>query len=282
MKKFKKILMILAICSLSIVAIGCSSEENNTKFSNEEMVKKVTEATKSIKSSKVRVENKAITEVSDQKKEISTNFDIITSSNPSIVKLTGKVRTFGQIGLYDTDNLSGNQDINIYYSEDDIYILDVQDNKWLNVKGPDQKKELNFQKKVDRLDVIIELMNTFKNDLKIEEKDSEYEITFEGESKSVKEALEKAFKANGLADDEEEFNDFKLEKLKLEYKFDKETFIPKEHKIEIILKKSTYSYELISTMEIKSMYSDINKVEPITIPDEVKNAKEWYGGNIKR
>ena len=38
MKKTQKILIMLAIFLISIVAVGCSSnEDNNTKFSNDEM-----------------------------------------------------------------------------------------------------------------------------------------------------------------------------------------------------------------------------------------------------
>ena len=297
MKKSKKYLMALAICSLSVVAIGCSSnEKKNTsngttettekkenketkedkteKLSNEEIVKKLTESSKLIKSSKVKVENKIIYEVSDRKKEISSNFDIITSSNPTIVKITGKVRTFGQISFYGDENKNGDQDINIYHTEDAVYIFDIHDKKWLNVKDEEAKKELQDKKDADRLDVVIKMMNDLTKYLKIEEKESEYEVTFLGTNDYVKESLKKA-----LMDNKVEFldvlDDMKLDTFKLEYKLDKETFMPKEQKIEFILKKSTYSSETIINFDINTKYSEINKVEPITIPDEVKNAEEW-------
>lgn len=274
MKKTKKILIMLAIFLISIVAVGCSSnEDNNTKFSNEEMVKKITEASKSIKSSKVKAENNIMYEESKRKKEISSNFDIITSSNPAIVKITGKVRTNGQISFYGDENKNGDQDINIYHTEDAIYIFDIHDKKWLNVKDEESKKELQDKKDADRLDVVIKMMNDLTKYLKIEEKESEYEVTFLGTNDYVKESLKKA-----LMDNKVEFldvlDDMKLDTFKLEYKLDKETFMPKEQKLEFILKKSTYSSETIVNIDMNSKYSEINKVEPIAIPDEVKNSEE--------
>lgn len=274
MKKTKKILIMLAIFLISIVAVGCSSsEDNNTKFSNEEMIKKITEASKSIKSSKAKAENKIMYEESKRKKEISSNFDIITSSNPAIVKITGKVRTNGQISFYGDENKNGDQDINIYHTEDAIYIFDIHEKKWLNVKDEEAKKELQDKKDADRLDVVIKMMNDLTKYLKIEEKESEYEVTFLGTNDYVKESLKKA-----LMDNKVEFldvlDDMKLDTFKLEYKLDKETFMPKEQKIEFILKKSTYSSETIVNIDMNSKYSEINKVEPIAIPDEVKNSEE--------
>lgn len=277
MKKTKKILIMLAIFLISIVAVGCSSnEDNNTKFSNEEMVKKITEASKSIKSSKVKAENNIMYEESKRKKEISSNFDVITSSNPAIVKITGKVRTNGQISFYGDENKNGNQDINIYHTEDAIYIFDIHDKKWLNVKDEESKKELQDKKDADRLDVVIKMMNDLTKYLKIEEKESEYEVTFLGTNDYVKESLKKA-----LMDNKVEFldvlDDMKLDTFKLEYKLDKETFMPKEQKIEFILKKSTYSSETIVNIDMNTKYSEINEVDPIRIPDEVKNAQEYKG-----
>lgn len=277
MKKTQKILIMLAIFLISIVAVGCSSnEDNNTKFSNEEMIKKITEASKSIKSSKAKAENKIIYEESKRKKEISSNFDIITSSNPTIVKITGKVRTNGQISFYGDENKNGDQDINIYHTEDAIYIFDIHDKKWLNVKDEEAKKELQDKKDVDCLDVVIKMMNDLTKYLKIEEKESEYEVTFLGTNDYVKESLKKA-----LMDNKVEFldvlDDMKLDTFKLEYKLDKETFMPKEQKIEFILKKSTYSSETIVNIDMNTKYSEINKVEPIKLPDEVKNAQEYKG-----
>ena len=110
MKKIKRILMALAICSLSIVAVGCSSDEkknttNNTnetketkseKLSNEEIVKKINEATKEIKSSKIQAENKMVMNLAGNKTETAINMNMETSSDPVVVKMSGSMNAMGQ------------------------------------------------------------------------------------------------------------------------------------------------------------------------------------------
>ena len=111
MKKSKKFLMALAICSLSVVVIGCSSnEKKNTsngttettekkenketkedkteKLSNEEIVKKLTEAFSSINSSKQKTEFKNTFNSFGRKAETTLIMDVITSSNPTISKVS--------------------------------------------------------------------------------------------------------------------------------------------------------------------------------------------------
>lgn len=70
MKKIKKILMALAICSVSFIAVGCSSKSDNNNNNNnntnnnqkkentisaEELSNKILEASKAVKSTKVKV-----------------------------------------------------------------------------------------------------------------------------------------------------------------------------------------------------------------------------------
>ena len=277
MKKSKKYLMALAICSLSVVAIGCSSNEKkntandtsettdkkenkSSKSSNEEIVKKITEATKSIKSLKIKVENKDFVEKSGEKQEKFINLDIVKTSNPTVIKITGTM-----IGLGKSFEVSS------YITEDAIYDLNIKDKKWYNVKNEETKREINSQKDADRLNVIIEIINELGKDLKIEEKDSEYEITFKG-SDDVREILKKALKKGQLR-----FayllDELKLDKFELELKVDKNTFMPKEQRMLIVLNNSTAGKDGSFGVELKSKISDINKVEPIKIPDEVKNAE---------
>ena len=152
MKKLKKILMMLAICSLSIVAVSCSSEEkknttNETtekkeatekkevKLSNEEIFKKATEATKSIKSSR---------QLTDYKESISSDRDMVlqsiimqvtTSENPTVTKLLSNLK----------DDIKS-RDFNMYFTEDASYAQDSETKKWYNVKDAGRKKHLRHKK----------------------------------------------------------------------------------------------------------------------------------------
>ena len=145
MKKVQRILMALAVCSLSIVAVGCSSDEKkntttdntkeNSKLSNEELLKKVNEASKSIKNSKAKVTNKTSLDVLGKKTETIFNMDIVVGSDPTIVKVTGNMIALGR-----TIN------INTYITEDAVYALDPETNEWFNIEMKQLKKQCNHKK----------------------------------------------------------------------------------------------------------------------------------------
>ena len=108
MKKLQRILMALALCSLSIGAVGCSS---NSKMSNEEIVKKIDESSKSVKNSKSKVESKLSVNLSGKSIVTTVTMDAEATEDPFVVKVDGKVETGNQ-----------SRDINMYILGEKIYI----------------------------------------------------------------------------------------------------------------------------------------------------------------
>ena len=109
MKKIQKILMALAICSISIISVGCSSndknnengttnntnENSNGKLSNKELIKKITEALKTVKSSKATVQSTVNLNMAGQKAEVSSQIEMTSTYEPFVLKIVGKAKSFG-------------------------------------------------------------------------------------------------------------------------------------------------------------------------------------------
>ena len=284
MKKSKKYLMALAICSLSVVAIGCSSNEKkntandtsettdkkenkSSKSSNEEIVKKITEATKSIKSLKQKTEFKTSFDVNGSKRETAMIVDITTSDNPTITKLAST-----------PINFKGKNSMMMYFTEDNFYGHDAITNEWANIKDEYGKKLMLSHKEASNIEWLIELINSVEKNLKVEEKNSEYEISFSGADDSIINYLKKVMVIFMNENSINQFlNDANVEKFEILYKIDKNTFMPKEYTVEINLKIVRNGEENVFKINVKGEISDINKVEPIKIPDEVKNAKDYTG-----
>ena len=290
MKKSKKILMALAICSLSVVAIGCSSnEKKNTsngttettekkenketkedkteKLSNEEIVKKLTEAFSSINSSKQKTEFKNTFNSFGRKAETTLIMDVITSSSPNISKVSSTM-----IDYESKDSTT------MYYTEDKFYAYESRTKDWYNIKDEKSKKRMLLHKESSNIKGIIDFINSIEKNLKIEEKDSEYEISYSGADDSIKDYLKKIMILFLKEKTQNKVNNLlNVEKIELFYKIDKNTFVPKEYTVEINLKIVRNGEENVFKINVKGEISDINKVEPIKIPDEVKNAKDYTG-----
>ena len=108
MKKVNKLLMALALCSISLVAVGCSTKESNNNNNNnnvtekketgpkkadislEELRDKFIEASKTIKNLKLKLNNKSTSDVFGKGITINIETEITSSSNPLLIKLEGK------------------------------------------------------------------------------------------------------------------------------------------------------------------------------------------------
>ena len=107
MKKVNKLLMALALCSISLVAVGCSSKGDNNNNNNnvtekketgpkkadislEELRDKFIEASKTIKNLKLKLNNKSTSDIFGKGITINIETEITSSSNPLLIKLEGK------------------------------------------------------------------------------------------------------------------------------------------------------------------------------------------------
>ena len=177
MKKVNKLLMALALCSISVVAVGCSS---NSKMSNEEIVKKIDEASKSVKSSKANVESKVSFNLGGKDYVTSVTMEAEAISEPLTVKITGKTETLGQ-----------SFDMNMYITEENMYIQNMLTKEWMHVKDENLKKTLEERKNSANFNDSLALLNAMQKNIKVEEKGSNYEATYSGIDDSAKEALKK-------------------------------------------------------------------------------------------
>lgn len=262
MKRIKRILMALAICSISIGAVACSSNGGG-KLSNEEIVKKIDEASKSVKSSKANIESKVSFNLGGKDYVTSVTMEAEAISEPLTVKITGKTQTFGK-----------SFDMNMYITEGNIYLQNINTKEWMNVKDENIKKTLEKRKNSANFNDVVELLNIMQKNVKVEEKGSNYEATYSGVDDSAKEALKKMIISN-QPDAEKVLKNMEIEKLDIKYVVDKNTFYPTEFEMKSVMKVSEGNQSVSFDMEMKVKYSDINKVKEIVIPDEVKNAKDY-------
>lgn len=260
MTKIKRILMALAICSISIGAFACSS----SKISNEELVKKVNEATKSVTSLKSKNLSDVSIDINGNK--VATKFDLETemTKEPSVVKISGKSETSGKTVIN-----------NLYFTQDTFYFQNAYNKQWFHIKEENVRKLYEGQKYSAYYDNTVELLTALEKNLKIEQKGSSYEITYSGTDALVKEPLKKVIMASQPSSRSILSNDIELEQFDVKFIIDKKTFNPAEVNIKTKFKAFVAKQTLIIEIDFNVKYSDVNGIKEIIIPDEVKNSKEW-------
>lgn len=280
MKKVNKLLMALALCSISLVAVGCSSKGDNnnnntnntekkeetTKKANislEELRDKFIEASKTIKNLKLKLNNKSTSDIFGKGITINIETEITSSSNPLLIKLEGKT-IMGE----------NSSDYKMYFSENEMYFYSSMTKEWAKVPNGKFKEVFEKQKDIGNLEVIPELFKIIEKDTVITEEGSNYIISYKGNDETAKQALLK-LSLSSQPTLESTFKNMDIEKYEIKYVIDKNTFYPVEFQTNI---KGNIKHDKQGNIsfdaESKTTFSDINQVKEFSIPEEAKNAKE--------
>lgn len=258
MKKVQKILIALVIFSVSIVAVGCSSKDNNNKtasdkIKNEELVKKAEEAAKSVKSANGKIQSKAIIDISGKSVTTDVNMDTSMTKDPFVVKMSNKLDVSGK----KTESM-------FYIAGDNMYVHNLKTDKWYKAEKEFSKKYID-RKSLANFESIIELLTSVKKNLKVEQKDSSYEATYSGNDDSVHNPFKKIMELSQPGAKQVTEN-MKIEKIDIKYVIDKKTFVPTECEIEAKITISRNGNSVPIDFEFTTKYSDINEVPEIKLP----------------
>ncbi len=262
MKIIQKILVFLTIFSFFIIAVGCSFNRDNTV--NEDLINKISNATKSIKSTNAKIETKLNFTNPDQNVKAIITLNSSITTNPSIVKISRNEERNGQ----KVENI-------FYITDDTVYIEDVETNTWKKAINEKFRQSYNRRISLTNFESVTEFLNSIKNKMKVSEQDLFYEVNYSGSELSVKEVLAKITTLI-QPDIDRLIKQLLPEKIEVKYIIDKKTFLPIECEI-----KAKFAYfkdgkrvdSVSLDEEIIIKYSEINEVEEIVIPDEAKDGK---------
>ena len=261
MKKTQKILMVLVIFLLFSLA-GCSSKIDNAE--NEKLVKKVIEATKSVKSTNAKIETKLNFTNPDQNVKAIITLNSSITTNPSIVKISRNEERNGQ----KVENI-------FYITDDTVYIEDVETNTWKRTTSEKFREGYNGKRKLANFEILTEFLHAIQNKMKVSENDLNYEVTYSGSENSVNKVFSKILDSVQTGT-EELRKKLLVEKVEVKYIIDKKTFLPIECEIKAKFAYFKDGQRVISVSldeEFTAKFSEINEVKEIIIPEEAKNGK---------
>ena len=284
MKKVQKISLALALCSLSIFAVGCQEKKGNTEkkeantttnnantsekketkvaLSNE-LLQKVTDASKAVKSANAKAN--LTYKFGSSIKQLNTilDFDFSMVKEPAfIVKLTRHADNDGQ-------KLENDQ----YITDDKMYVQDAKTKEWMHGTHERLRKVYDGRRKIVNFDSVLEFMSENQANLKVEEKGDVIEVTYEGNDQTASDSFLKIAKLLTTVI-EGNIKEMGLENLNAKITIDAKTFIPKEFDVIAKYTKAKDGQTVLTwDFSYKATYSDINEVKEIVIPNEVKNSR---------
>ena len=284
MKKVQKISLALALCSLSIFAVGCQEKKGNTdkKEANtttnnantsekketkvalsNELLQKVTDASKAVKSANAKANFSYKFKTSA--KEVNNSFD----SNYSMVKEPAFT-----VKITNQANIDGKKIVDMQYLTDNTtYAQKASTKAWYKATHKEVRDVYDGRRKIVNFDSVLEFMSENQANLKVEEKGDVIEVTYEGNDQTASDSFLKIAKLLTTVI-EGNIKEMGLENLNAKITIDAKTFIPKEFDVIAKYTKAKDGQTVLTwDFSYKATYTDINGVKEIVIPNEVKNSR---------
>ena len=265
-KSLKKYLLIIATVILSVTLAACS-----TGASAEQIVNKSIESSKNIKSTDFAATNSSEILVGEQTQTVENTVSGSLIMEPLTMKATTDVRAQGQ-----------SQTLELYIKDGTAYAKSTGQNEWVKSSNNAITAQFENLKKIANSDQILEFYKKISKDFKKTEENGNYVLTYTGNGDQFKElmvAIANASSGNEVTASAFAGVDFKNVSIKLVVTKD---YVPVNN--EVTMELATKNTPTPTTMKIKQIikYSNVNNVKEISLPDEVKNAKEVAANTQKQ
>ena len=265
-KSLKKYLLIIATVILSVTLAACS-----TGASAEQIVNKSIESSKNIKSTDFAATNSSEILVGEQTQTVENTVSGSLIMEPLTMKATTDVKAQGQ-----------SQTLELYIKDGTAYAKSTGQNEWVKSSNNAITAQFENLKKIANSDQILEFYKKISKDFKKTEENGNYVLTYTGNGDQFKElmvAIANASSGNEVTASAFTGVDFKNVSIKLVVTKD---YVPVNN--EVTMELATKNTPTPTTMKIKQIikYSNVNNVKEISLPDEVKNAKEVAANTQKQ
>lgn len=273
------LLLVLSACnstaeptSGSEEAAGEKEESNVSELTLEEVYEKAIKRQTELKSSSAVIKM-------DQKMILGSgteSFEMSTTSDMKMDMVVEPLESYmdGTIQMADPETGEDtNLDMEMYMTEEGLYMHDSETKQWL--KLPSEQFEAIVGQSANQVDVSeqLEQLQTFIDDFKFEQTDSEYILTLnaasEEFSKFILEQMQISEMLGMTEEDKQLFENMSFDTVNYVISIDKETF--DIHKMDTVV-DMTLEIEgesITVNTDAKIAFNNFNAVEDITVPQEV-------------
>lgn len=241
-----------------------TEEENISELTLEEVFQKSAEASENLKSFSVKMGLKQeMTAAGEEAMNIDSdiNMDVTTDPLSFYQKMAMSLGDTGE--SFDTES---------YFTTDGVYIFDGTGGQWM--KFPQEMADQLMQISNQQTNPAEELnkLKQFVEDFKFEQDDKNYILTLNASGEKfnnfIKETAAESLPAE-LAASEEIFNDMTINQINYVIHIDKETFYPMILNMTMDMEIGIEGEQLQIVQNMNGEYLNHNKVEAISVPQEV-------------
>ncbi|WLR51781.1 hypothetical protein LC040_02430 [Bacillus tianshenii] len=162
----------------------------------------------------------------------------------------------------------------MYMTDEYMYMKDAQSGQWLKMKQAQQgfMKDMMEQQKSMSPVQNLEMLKQFADEMTLEETDDTYVLKITGNGDKLVD-LVKEMNPGGASgvDFEQMMQQMNFEEIKYSYALNKETFQPESFEMDMTMSVTQNDQTMKINQHMTSNIKNINEVEDLSIPEEVKN-----------
>lgn len=280
------LLFVTGIMAFVLVACGekaepteGTSEDQVDDLTAEEVYEKALKTSEDMESAEVNMDMQQKIDLGDDLGSMimDSNFDTEMTMDPLAMHMDGVTK----MEMEGTDEDVGDfpaMDMEIYMVDDAMYLYSEETDEWIKMEGAsmDAIEEMAGQQP-DPADQL-EMVEDYIDDLSFEQSDDEYILKLDADGEKYDELIKEMIEGNMPADMLEQMGDegqeildnMQINSISMEYTVDKETFDINSLKMDMDMTMEVEDEELNIGQNVEAAYSNINGIDAIEVPEEVK------------
>ena len=261
--------MTLFLFAFATILTACAGESQSQQLSLQELMNKSIEASNELKSFSATMEmtQKITSNVEEGPMNVTAtiNMDVITE--PLSMYQTMKMNIPGTDQLLETES---------YLTDDGFFMYDQTTDKWL--KFPDEMYDQIMSLSNAQTDPAKELerLQEYVDEFTMTEDESSYILNVKASGEEMTQFMKETIKENfpEIGSNVNTLDQMSINELDYEFSIDKETYFPNKIKVNMDFEMTVENETVQIIQELAGSYSNLNTIEPIVVPNEVKDSAE--------
>lgn len=269
----RKWFVISVIGVVALVLAACGNE------SAEDVYSKAMDAAEEMESAEATMDMTQTMDFGDEgSMDVDSSYDMEMTMDPLAMHMDGTTSIGGDD---DTAGMSGlgDMDMELYMVDDMMYMYNGMMGSWMKMDGADVDmiEELAGQQP-DPAEQI-EMIEDYMDDISFEESDDAYVLTLKADGDEFDELFQEMLEENMSgemlgemgAEEQEMLDNMEIHSMSMEIGIDKDSYDMKTYDVDMDMTMKIAGEEMNISQTLKSEYSNINNVDPIEVPDDVKD-----------
>ena len=256
-----------------LVLSACGSE------SADEVYSEALSAAEDMESAEVAMDIEMNMEVPDEGAitiESSNDMEMTIDPLTMYMKGTTKFDTDEELGT--VPGMGTEQEIEMYTVDDTMYMYNEMMGGWLKMEGTGMDAIAEMAGEQPDPAEQMKLIEDYVEDVSFDETDDGYTFKLETDGDEFKELFDKLMEDNQAseltemlgANGQELLDNMDMNSLALEYTIDKDNYQIKGYNMDMDYTMEVEGQEMKTTQKMKTTYSNINNVDSIEVPEDVK------------